>query len=132
MVDDSDYALQVDVLAAALRMEGKDSLDLLEFLATKFEGALPHSTTVKRGGWFLSGSRPVEQIVLELDELIYQITKEKSGYLNASVAKKVRGVVLNTTQVSVDEWTQAVAKNLAELAGKNAQTKDALEKFIRG
>lgn len=131
MEDNLDQALEVDVLAAALTMDHKESSDLLEFLAQKLEQSLPQNTIVKRGGWFLSQKHPVEEITVRFDDYQYQITRDH-GSFTAKVMKLVRGVVLKTTQVSVDQWTNEVAQQLALLAQRNLQTRDALNKFILG
>ena len=132
MEDNLDQALQVDVLAAALRMDSQESSDLLEFLAQKLEQSLPQNTTVKRSGWFMFPKHPVQEITVRFDDYQYQITREPHGAFNAKVMKLVRGVVLKTTQVPVEQWTDEVAQQLAVLAGRSAQTRNALNKFILG
>ncbi|WP_017299867.1 hypothetical protein [Nodosilinea nodulosa] len=132
MTDDLDPALQVDVLAAALRLDHQDTNDLLEFLAQKLEQSLPQATTVTRGGGLFAKTRPVKEILVRFDDYHYQITREKHGALTAKVLKLVRGVVLKTTQVSVDQWTEDVAQQLVQASQQSAQTREALHKFVLG
>ena len=132
MAEDLDRALEVDVLAAALRMDRQESGDLLEFLAKKLEQSLPQNTTVTRGGWFLSKEHPVEQIAVRFDDYQYQINRERHGSFTAKVMKLVRGVVLKTTEIPVEQWTDEVAQQLANLAQRSAQTRGALNKFVLG
>ena len=132
MPEDFDQALQVDVLAASLRMEHQESGDLLEFLAKKLEQSLPQNTTVTRGGWFLSKDRPVQEITVRFNDYQYQILRERQGSLTAKVMKLVRGVVLKTTEIPVHQWTDEVAQQLAQLAESSAQTRRALNKFVIG
>ncbi|GAC1452615.1 MAG: hypothetical protein NVS2B14_19490 [Chamaesiphon sp.] len=132
MSEDLDPALEVDVLAAALRMDRQESGDLLEFLAKKLEQSLPKNTTVTRGGWFLSKQHPVEDITVRFDDYQYQIIRERHGALTAKVMKLVRGVVLKTTEVPIAQWTDEVAEQLASLAERSAQTRGALNKFVLG
>jgi hypothetical protein len=46
--------------------------------------------------------------------------------------KLVRGVVLKTTEISIDQWTEEIAQQLAQQAQRSAQTRQALNKFILG
>ncbi len=132
MDDNLDQALEVDVLAAALRMDHQESGDLLEFLAKKLEQSLPQSTTVARGGWFLSKEHPVGQITVRFDDYQYQISRERHGSFTPKVMKLVRGVVIKTTEIPIDQWTDEVAQQLALLAKRSAQTRSALNKFVIG
>ncbi|XGV97503.1 MAG: hypothetical protein ACAF41_32885 [Leptolyngbya sp. BL-A-14] len=132
MTDDLDAALQVDVLAAALRLDHQETKDLLEFLAQKLEQALPQATTIIRSGGLFTKTRPVKEIVVRFQDYHYQITREQHGSLTAKVLKVVRGVVLKTTEISVDQWTADIAQHLAHLAQQNAQTRQALNKFVLG
>jgi ATP-dependent Clp protease ATP-binding subunit ClpA len=131
MEENLDQALAVDVLAAALRMDHQESGDLLEFLAKKLEQSLPQNTTVTRGGWFLSKNHPVQEIMVRFEDYHYQIVREQHA-VTAKVLKLVRGVVLKTTVIPVEQWTDEVAQQLAELAGRNGQTRIALNKFVLG
>ncbi len=132
MGENLDRALEVDVLAASLRMASQESGDLLEFLAKKLEQSLPQNTTVTRGGWFLSKEHPVVEITVRFDDYQYQIVRESHGSLRAKVMKMVRGVVLKTTEIPVEQWTDEVAQQLAELASRSEQTRRALNKFVIG
>ncbi|MGA7954195.1 MAG: hypothetical protein WCA07_11820 [Gloeobacterales cyanobacterium] len=133
MVEQSEEfssGLEVDVLAASLQLGLRESKDLLEFLAKKLEGPLAEQTTVRRGGWFLSKDHPVEDITLRFDECQYQISRERQGLCTAKVMKVVRGVVLKTTEVSVEEWLQSLAQELAHQAERSSATRQALSRFI--
>ncbi len=134
MVDDNDYeqALQVDVLACSLQMDKSESGDLLEFLAAKLSSALPEETEITRGGWFLSASKPVTELSIKLGDQGFQIVREKRGAITARQMKIVRGVVLKTEEVPVDQWVQNLAAALANLAEKNSRTRAALQKFVIG
>jgi hypothetical protein len=46
--------------------------------------------------------------------------------------KIVRGVVLKTEEVPVDQWVQNLAAALANFAEKNSRTRAALQKFVIG
>jgi hypothetical protein len=130
MQDDLDSALEMDVVAAALRMDKEQARDLLEYLAQKFQLCMPDSTTVKRGGWMLSAERPVEQLTIRFPDAHFQLERQKHGPVTAKVMKIVRGVVLKTTEIPTEEWTKLLAETLSEAAKQNAATRDALQKLV--
>lgn len=132
MTEDLDLSLQVNVLAAALQINRQESGDLLEFLAMKLELALPQQTTVTRSNKLFSKEHPVKEVTVRFNDYHYQMVREQHGLLTAKVMKLVRGVVLKTTEISVDQWTEEVAQQLAQLAQHSAQTRNALNKFVLG
>ena len=128
---DEDPSMQVDILAAALRSDKKEAVSTVEFLAKKFEAILPDHTTIVRGGWLLSSEKPVKELKVAFDEFHYQLNVDKK-FVTGREMKLVRGVVLKTREISLDEWINRVAQELAALAAKNAQAKEALTEFIIG
>ena len=58
--------------------------------------------------------------------------REKRGAITARQMKIVRGVVLKTEEVAVDQWVQNLAAALANFAEKNSRTRAALQKFVIG
>lgn len=132
MEEDLDQALQVDVLAATLRSEHKQSADLLEFLAKMLESALPDSVTITRDGWFMSKSRPVKDLTVKFDEYQYQLVRERHGSFSARSMKLVRGVVLKTTEIPVDQCIDEIVGELVKLTEKNAAARRALNRFVLG
>jgi hypothetical protein len=127
-----DRSLEVDVLAAALRLDRDESGDLLEFLAKKLELSLPQQTTISRGGNFLSKQRPVKQIIVRFNDSHYQLWRDRDGSVTAKVIQLVRGVAIKTTAMPIDIWTNEVAAQLAQLAAQSSQTRTALDKFVLG
>jgi len=132
MENQFDQALEVDVLAAALRQNNQESGDLLEFLSQKLEQSLPSNTTVTRTGWLLSKDRPVQKIVVEFEDYHYQISRQKNGTLSASVVKLGRGIVLKTTTISVEQWINEIAQEIVRFAQNSEQTRKALNRFVLG
>jgi hypothetical protein len=131
MAGELDPALEADVLAAALRMDNQESGDLLEFLAQKLEQSLPQNISVTRSGGFLSKTRPVKAITVRFPDYHYQLSRQQ-GTLSARVQKLVRGVVLKTAEISVEQWIAEVAQQLAILAQQSAQARAALSQFVLG
>lgn len=127
-----DDPLETDVLIAALRMDSAQNTDLLEGLASKLTSCMPENVSIKRGGWFISSNRPVVELVVNFDTCIMQLIRLKQGGLSARYQKLVKGVVLKTSEITVDEWFNNLATELTEQAKNNASTKNALSKFVAG
>lgn len=132
MEEELDRALQVDVLIASLRMNQGETKDLLEYLAGMLEQALPANTTVKRGGWFLSAAKPVEELTVRFDDYHYKIVRQRHGSFTALQMKLVRAVVLKTTDIPIDQCIDEIVKELAKLSENNAQARSALNRFMTG
>lgn len=126
-----DEALEVDILAASLRMEGTQSADMMEHLAKKLQLALPDHVTITRGGWILSSNRPVNDILVRFEDNHFQLTKDKYGPVTPKQMKIVRGVALKTTEISFDEWINSLAKAMADLAGRNMQAREAMSRLVQ-
>src|SRR5437899_9843587 len=104
MSDELSEPLQVEMLAASLRADTTDLQAFLEALAIKLEGALPGATLVTRQTRLFSRERPVREITVTLDEYQYRISREQQGSLITLRAKVVRGIVLKTDHISMEEW----------------------------
>ncbi len=80
----------------------------------------------------MSKERLVKEITVRFNDYHYQIVRDRHGSLTAKVMKLVRGIVLKTTEISVEQWTEEVAQQLAQMAKQSAQTRAALNKFVLG
>lgn len=123
-------SLQVDLLAASLRADTTDLKAFLEVLAVKLEGALPDQTVVTRQSKLFSREHPVREITITLGDYQYRISREQQGPLITLRAKVVRGIVLKTDQLPMEQWIEELAEGLATHAGQNAQARSALERFL--
>ena len=133
MLDDEfDQALKFDVLVASLRADKIQSTDMLESLAKMLQAAVPESTTISRGGWFMSKERPIEELSVKFDDYQYQISRGKHGSVTGRSLKLVRGVVLKTTDISVDKCIESILAELEKLAENNAEARRALNKIVLG
>jgi hypothetical protein len=132
MQEDFDDRLQVEVLANLLKMDKAESKQLLETLAIRLQSVMPEIVTIKRGGWLLSAERPVQQLTIRFDDCHLQLMKDKTGTMTASIMKIVRGVILKTTPATADDWIKTLATELSKAANNNAQTREALSKFMIG
>ncbi len=130
MSDELSEPMQVEVFAASLRADYTDVKAFLEALAVKLAGSLPNNTTVTRHSSLFSRDHPVKEIAVSLGEYQYRIGKERQGPLVAQRAKIVRGIVLKTEQIPVEQWIEELAEALAQFAAHSAQARAALERFL--
>ena len=129
MTDNLDQELEVEVLCAALTIERQETGDILKLLAFKLKRALPQNTQVQRQ-WFGLGA--VTAVTLCFDDHHYQINRDRYGSITAKIMKLVGGVKIKTTEVTVTEWSQAVAAALVQASSRNTEMREALSKFILG
>jgi len=120
----------MEILAASLRADTTDLKAFLEALAVKLEGSLPNQTTVTRHSSIFSREHPVKEINVTLGDYQYRISRERQGPIITQRAKVVRGIVLKTDQIPLEQWIEELAAALAEVAASNSQARMALERFL--
>ena len=130
MSDEISQPMQNELFAASLRADKSDLKTFLDTLAKKLEGSLPDYTKVTRQGSIFSRERPVKEIVVLLGEHQYRIGREKQGILVAARSHTVRGIVLQTEQITVDQWIIEFSEALSLLAIHSSQSRAALERFL--
>lgn len=130
MQGESGEPLQMEILAASLRADSTDVKAFLEALASKLSGSLPNQTTVTRHSGLFSREHPVKEILVTLGDYQYRISRERQGPVMTQRAKVVRGIVLKTDQIPMEQWIEELAGALAQIAANNAQARIALERFL--
>ena len=130
MTDEISEPMRTELFAASLRADKADLKTFLEALAVKMEGSLPDYTRVTRQGSIFSRERTVKEVMVSLGDYQYRIGRERQGPLVAVRAHVVRGIVLKTEQIPVDQWIEELSEALAQLAGSSAQSRSALERFL--
>jgi len=130
MHDELSEPLQVEMFAASLRADSTDTRAFLEALAVKLEGSLPNQTQVTRQRSIFSREHPVKEIVVTLGDYQYRIMRERQGPLMTFRTKVVRGIVLKTDQIPMEQWIEELAESLAREAAQSAQAHRALARFL--
>ncbi len=121
-----------EILASSLRAESGDLKTFVEVLATKLEGALPELTGVDRkGGGFFSKEKRVRRISVELGDSRYTLVVD-GAQIEATFARTVRGIVLKTERLPLEEWIDALSQDLAMYARSSEQARTALERLLGG
>ncbi len=122
-----------DLVAASLRADTTDLVAFVEALAVKLEGALPGDVTVERkGGGLLSrGTRRVQRISVGMDEGRYDL--EWAGQqLQTSRCNEVRGIVIKSERLGLDDWIDALSRELTERAQQSERSRVAIQRLLEG
>jgi hypothetical protein len=119
-----------DLDAAGLRRAQTDLRAFSDALAVRLEGALPGSVAVeRRRDGLLARTSHVYEIVVRGDQGEYRVRFDKA-HLTATRAKTVRGVVIGTSELTLEQWLSEVRSEVARLAGSMTSASDALHDFL--
>jgi hypothetical protein len=120
-----------DLVAASLRADTTDLVAFVEALAVKLEGALPGDVTVERkGGGLLSrGTRQVRRISVAMEDGRYDLERDGSQ-IQTSRCNEVRGIVIKSERLGLDEWIDALSRELTERARQSEQARLALQRLL--
>jgi len=120
-----------DRVAASLRADSGDVRGYCEALAVRLESALPAQTRVqRRSRKFLSREKIVRQIAVDAGESRYVLNVDERGAVEATRSAAVRGIVLKNDPLALDEWIDALARDIAEQAAASEQGRLALERLL--
>ncbi|HLH59431.1 MAG TPA: hypothetical protein VKV33_09810 [Streptosporangiaceae bacterium] len=133
---ESNDALSLDLVAAALRADSADLVVYARVLAASLSEALPpDSVTVDRERSMSDRMRgrpgEVSRIVARLGDQVMSLSV-RGGRPAAEICREVRGVVLSRQPVPLNEWTAALAGALVTHAERNAVAAQALRKLVAG
>jgi hypothetical protein len=121
----------IDRVAASLRADAGDVRGYCEALAVRLEGALPAQTRVeRRSRRFLSREKTVRHLEVDAGENRYSLTVDERGNVDATRSAAVRGIVLKNDPLPLDEWIDALARDLAQQAQATAEGRAALERLL--
>ena len=116
-----------ELLAASLRADARDLDAFLEALAVKLSAAFPSTTQVERKGF--RGGGAVHAIEVELGDYRYRLERGSSAP-SCTRARAVRGIVLKNEQLGLDEWIDALARDLSKTAEQSERGRVALEELL--
>jgi hypothetical protein len=121
-----------ELLAASLRSSSGDLRTFVEVLAEKLERALPGRVKVERRGVrFLAKEKRVQRVECDFGERRYLLAT-KDGAVETRRATAVRGVVLKSEALPLDDWIDALARDLATEARSSDRSRLALEQLLKG
>ena len=121
-----------DLVAASLRADTTDLNAFVEALAVKLEGALPDSVSVDRkGAGLLSREKRVRRISIGMDEARYDLERV-GGSIETSRCNEVRGIVIKSERLGLDEWIDALSRELTNRAQQSERSMLALQRLLEG
>ena len=133
---ESDDALSLDLVTAALRADSADLAIYTRVLTQSLSEALPPGTVAVERERTVSDrmrGRPgeVSKVTVRLGDQVMTLSISR-GQPAAEICKEVRGVVLSRQPVALNEWTAALATALVTHAERNAVAAQALRKLVAG
>jgi len=114
-----------DLAAAELRRSG-DRQELLGYLATKLQSALPDQTSVERSGLF--GRGPIRRVAVTVGEHTYSI-EDRHRSLVGQRARMVRGIEISHEEITVDYWVRELTAELKQLAQQSERYGEAIRRL---
>src|ERR1700730_6338818 len=121
-----------ELLAGSLRSSSGYLRPFVEVLAEKLERALPGRVKVeRRGARFLAKEKSVQRVECDFGERRYLLAA-KDGAVETRRATAVRGVVLKSEALPLDDWIDGLARDLATEARSSDRSRVALEQLLKG
>jgi hypothetical protein len=126
---------EIDALAAALRADSADLDVYSRVLTTSLADALPAGMVELERDTSMRdrlAGRPGEVRTLRIGfgDVTLELVRGKGGTPVARAARAVRGVVISSREITVDEWTRLLADQLALRAKDSASARAALAKLL--
>ena len=84
----------------------------------------------RRGGGLLSrGGKRVRAISIRLGESRYDLARDGDA-VETSVCSEVRGIVIKSARLDLDDWIEALSRELAERARESERARLALQRLL--
>jgi hypothetical protein len=131
-------ARDVNALAASLERHGQDVSLYAGMLLTTLSSALPDrliSVEQERGLRLLRRGKPagITAVTINVGDRRFRLERARPGsFPRATVEHVVRDIVLSSDELPLTEWTDALAIELTEAAGRDAGVAQAIDLLIRG
>ena len=119
----------LELVAAALRADAGDLRVFFQALASKLDQAFPGRCRVRRAG--LLGKGPVREIAVEVGDARYQ-AESRNGSVTARRSSIVRGITLKNDELGLDEWIDALARDVLAESERSERGRLALENLLIG
>jgi hypothetical protein len=86
---------------------------------------------VERAGGLLARRKRVRRIAVDLGEERFQL-EHHDGRVQGRRARVVRGIVLKTEELGLEEWIDALSAELADQARSSERARLAAERLLGG
>jgi len=129
-------ARDVHALAASLQQQGQDISLYAGMLLNTLSSALPDRMIVveRARGLFRRGKQAaVTAVTINVGDRRFRLQRPRPGaHPTATVEHVVRDIVLSSDDLPLTEWTDALAQELTEAAGRDAGVAQAIDVLISG
>ena len=98
-------------------------------LARKLEQSFAGRCRVRRAG--ILGKGPVRTIAIDVGEDRYEL-EHRDGAVTARHSSVVRGISLKSEELGLDQWIDALAREVAAEATRSERGRLALENLLTG
>jgi hypothetical protein len=122
--------VDLDLLAASLRVDSGDLGAFVESLAVKLEDMLPGRVTVIRGRGRLLGPKLVQRISLDAGGQRLELLRGAGDVIHMRCSRVSGGIVLKSEVLDTDGWLAALSEALSAEAERSQQTRQALERLL--
>jgi hypothetical protein len=122
--------VDLDLLAASLRVDSGDLGAFVESLAVKLEDMLPGRVTVIRGRGRLLGPKLVQRISLDAGGQRLELLRGAGDVIQMRCSRVSGGIVLKSEVLDTDGWLGALSEALSAEAERSQQTRQALERLL--
>jgi hypothetical protein len=129
-MDPEDAGLDLDLLAASLRLDSTDTGTFVEGLAVKLADILPGRVNLQHGRRGLMGPKYVRRLSVQVADQRLELLRSDRDVVEARRGRVSGGIVLKTETMQVDDWLGALGGALAAEAQRNQRTRQALERLM--
>jgi hypothetical protein len=120
---------EFDLLAASLRADASDVEAFVEALATKLEVSFPDRVDVERKGGRLGGRKHVARMTVTLADRSFELEHDHAD-VSCRRRNVVRGIVLKSEELTLDEWIADLSHVLTQVAGETERGRAALQRLL--
>lgn len=123
---------QIELLAASLRFSNSDIDNSMGALADLLQSISQNGCKITRHKHgLISKQTTIEQISLNLGDMVFTVARvARANSVTFSVAKIVRGIVIKTEELTMDEWSTKLAEELSKEAERSEKSRLALVKIL--
>lgn len=131
-----DDDLSLEMVTAALRVDSADVAVYARVLSKSLSEALPPDyVTVERERSMSDRMRgrpgEISKVAVRLGDQLMTLAM-RNGQPSAEICREVRGVVLSSKSVPLQDWASALASALVVHAESNAAAAQALRRLVTG
>lgn len=130
MSDGEEGYEALGVAGALASSYAQDIRGFLPLLSAVLTASLPEETSIERRGGLFQKEKPVRKVSVTLGDTIYTLEDTGRGPLAAHRIKVVRGIVLKTEPMPVEDWLAELSEAISARAQRNEKAFFALKGLL--